>query len=220
MKLLAVSDAVVKTLYQPAVADQYGHVDCVIGCGDLPYYYLEFLHSALISSRLLYVRGNHDEGVQYTSDGRALKEPAGGSDLHCRLEQVAGYSFAGLEGSMRYKSGAPMMYTEREMRRQVLKLAPQLALHQLRNNQPLDFLITHSPPFEIHDMTDRAHTGFRIFRTLIERFRPRFLLHGHVHDHRSNRPKITRYCDTLVINVYPYFYLDTDHPPEPDVILN
>ena len=220
MKLLAVSDAVVKTLYRPNIAEQYGHIDCVIGCGDLPYYYLEFLHSAFTASCLLYVRGNHDEDVQYTSDGRALREPAGGIDLHCQLEQVADVSFAGLEGSMRYKNDARLMYTEQEMRRQVLKLSPQLALHQLRYNRPVDFLITHSPPFEIHDMTDRAHTGFRVFRTLIERFKPRYLLHGHVHDHFSNRPKITRYHETLVINVYPYFYLDTDNPPEPDVILS
>ena len=219
MKLLAVSDAVVKSLYSPAVVERYSDIECIVGCGDLPYYYLEFLHSALLSTQMVYVRGNHDADTQYTSDGRTLNEPAGGFDLHCRLRTVGDITFAGLEGSMRYKSNATMMYTEREMRAQVLRLAPQMALHRLKRNRPVDILVTHSPPFEIHDRKDRAHTGFRIFRTVMETFRPRFLLHGHVHDHRSNKAMVSRYQDTLIINVYPYFVLDTDNPPKPDIVI-
>jgi hypothetical protein len=41
----------------------------------------------------------------------------------------------------------------------------------------LDVLITHAPPEGIHDGSG-AHAGFRAFRWLIDRFPPRYLIHG------------------------------------------
>ena len=40
---------------------QYGDVDLLISCGDMPSVYLEFITSVL-NVPLFYVRGNHDEG--------------------------------------------------------------------------------------------------------------------------------------------------------------
>ena len=69
MKVLAVSDRVLDRIYTPNVREKYPGVELVIGCGDLPFYYLEFLISSL-DVPLIYILGNHDGGPQYTSDNR------------------------------------------------------------------------------------------------------------------------------------------------------
>ena len=72
----------------------------------------------------------------------------------------------------------------------------------MRYGRYLDILITHSPPFGIHDDEDPAHRGFKAFLRFMARFRPRYLLHGHRHVYRPE-PCKTRYLGTEVINVYP-----------------
>jgi Icc-related predicted phosphoesterase len=96
------------------------------------------------------------------------------------------------------------MSTEAEMWWSIGRLAPALARSRLRHGRALDILITHAPPFAIHDAGDPAHQGFRAFRAAMALFRPRYLLHGHVHQYRRDAPRITRYRDTTVINVYPW----------------
>ena len=86
------------------VTERFPDVDLLIGCGDLPFFYLEFLHSALNSS-LIYVRGNHDRGPQYTADGRELRRVPGGVDLHARVWRRYGLLVAGLEGSHALPAG-------------------------------------------------------------------------------------------------------------------
>lgn len=66
MKILAVSDRVIDWLYSGHVREKFSDIDLIIGCGDLPFYYLDFLTSAL-DRPLVYVRGNHDIGPQYAA---------------------------------------------------------------------------------------------------------------------------------------------------------
>lgn len=212
MTILAVSDRVMGNLYNPQVRQTHTDIDLLIGCGDLPFYYLDFLVSAL-DVPLIYVRGNHDLAPQYTVDGRVLHRVPGGVDIHGRVVTVKGLTFAGLEGSMRYRPDDPLMYTEAEMRWEITRLLPVLLWRRLRSGRALDILVTHSPPFQIHDRSDRAHTGFRLFHNFMRLFRPRYLLHGHVHVYRRDVPRITRFEDTIVINVYPHFRLDMAQPP-------
>ena len=102
------------------------------------------------------------------------------------------------------------MYSEREMRWEALRLLPRLLLGRLRYNRPLDVLVTHSPPFGVHDRQDRAHLGFKVYHRLIHTFRPRYLLHGHIHVYRQDTPRVTEVEDTTVVNVYPYRLLSID----------
>jgi predicted phosphodiesterase len=83
VKILAASDRVMDQLYCSDVKQKYPDIDFLIGCGDLPFYYLDFLISAF-DKQLLYVRGNHDKVPQYTADGRTLEDVPGGEDLHLR----------------------------------------------------------------------------------------------------------------------------------------
>ena len=207
MKVLAVSDRIVDRLYSSEVADQLPQVDLLIGCGDLPFFYLEFLVSSL-NTTLVYVLGNHDRAPQYTSSGRTLLKPQGGLNLHAKTYVVNGLLIAGLEGSMRYKPNATLLYSETEMTLAVAHLIPSLLQRIALYRRPLDILVTHSPPFGIHDENDLAHQGFRIFLPLLRLFRPRLLLHGHVHVYRNDAIRISRYKNTTIVNVYPYRLLD------------
>lgn len=207
MKALAVSDRVLNHLYCAHLREKYPDIDLLIGCGDLPFYYLDFLVSAL-DAPLVYVRGNHDVGPQYTMEGRVLHDVPGGCDLHARVVEVKGLLMAGLEGSMRYRPGAPHMYSEREMSLFVARLLPRLLWNYGRYGRALDILVTHSPPYRIHDNRDLAHTGFKLFRTFMRLFKPRYLLHGHVHVYRQDIARVTRFHQTTVMNVYPYRIFD------------
>ena len=215
MKILAVSDRIVDYLYSSHVRENHPDIDLIIACGDLPFYYLDFLTSAL-DAPLVYVRGNHDAGPQYTHSGKVLTGVQGGMDLHGRIIPVQGLLIGGLEGSMRYRPREPLMYTESEMRWEVLRLAPHLLWSRLRHGQAIDIFVTHSPPWGIHDRADRAHTGFQIFLPLLRYFRPRYMLHGHIHTYRPNAPRITRYYQTTIINVYPSYIFQYNDPPQPE----
>jgi hypothetical protein len=41
-------------------------------------------------------------------------------------------------------------------------------------------------------------------------FKPRYLLHGHIHLYRLDAVTRTRYCETDVINIYPFQVLDLE----------
>lgn len=203
MKILAVSDRVLDRLYCSDVKQKHPNIDLLISCGDLPYYYLDFLVSAM-DVPMVYVLGNHDQGPQYTADGGVIKGVRGGQNIHVRTVQYDEVIIAGLEGSMRYRSYASLMYTEAEMRQQIARLAPRLLLNRRRYGRFLDILVTHSPPFGIHDRSDIAHTGFKSFLTFLKLFKPRYLLHGHIHVYRQDVPRVTQFLETTIINVYPF----------------
>ena len=203
MKLLAVSDKTVDYLYASNVRQQLPDIDLLVGCGDLPWYYLDFLFSAM-DVPLVYVKGNHDADPQHLSDGRVLESVDGGIDLHGKVKMVKGLLVAGIEGSMRYRPSAPLMYTERAMRWQLFLLGLRLTLAQQRYRKRLDLLVTHSPPFGIHDEEDRPHIGFKVFLPFMRHFKPRYLLHGHVHRIGPDVVSQTQYFNTTVINVFPY----------------
>lgn len=200
MKILAVSDHVVESVYSSHIRKRFGDVDMVLSCGDLPYSYMEYIVS-MLNVPCFFVHGNHDH-PEYTADGRTLIEPGGWTNLDGQTVQDKGLLLAGLEGSMRYKPNAPFQYTESEMAYKVWCLAPALLMNRMLHGRYLDILITHSPPFGIHDGEDLPHRGFKALLWFMERFRPRYLLHGHKHVYGPETWR-TRYLDTEVINVYP-----------------
>jgi len=201
VKILAVSDHVVDSIYSSCIRDRFSDVDMVLSCGDLPYSYLEYIVS-MLNVPCFYVHGNHDH-PEYTSNGRTLTRPGGWVDLDDRIVWAKGLLVGGLEGSIRYKPRAPFQYTEGQMLHKARRLIPALFLNRVRYGRHLDILITHSPPFGIHDGKDLPHRGFRALLWMMARFRPRYLLHGHKHVYGTEATR-TRYIDTEVINVYPF----------------
>jgi len=206
MKILAVSDQVVDSLYTTQVRDRFGDVDLILGCGDLPYYYLEFLVT-VINRPLYYVHGNHDRSFEHTSEGVRRVTPAGCDPLDERVVMFDGLLLAGLDGSIRYSHEGEYQFTQAEMNRKARRLAWRLMMNRLRYGRWLDILVAHSPPFGVGDGPDAAHIGFRALNTLIHRFKPRYLLHGHQHVYLGRKPG-TRVGSTQVLNVFPYRAID------------
>jgi len=201
MKILAVSDQVVEGIYSSHIRGRFGDVELVLSCGDLSYSYLEYI-ATMLNVPCLFVHGNHD-CPEYTADGCTLIGPGGWVNLDGRSVEAKGLLLAGLEGSIRYRPRAPFQYTESEMAYKVWRLAPALLMNRVLYGRYLDILITHSPPFGIHDGADLPHCGFRAFLGFMARFRPRYLLHGHKHVY-GPEPSRTHYLGTEVINVYPF----------------
>jgi Icc-related predicted phosphoesterase len=199
MRILALSDKIVDFLYDSAIRERIGPVDVVVGCGDLPAYYLEYVVTQL-NVPLLYVPGNHDPDVY---------DVQGCESIDGRWVRVKGVRFAGLGGSLRYKSDGRHQYTEQEMFYRVVRLLLTVRM----GRRGLDILVTHAPPLGVHDAPDRTHTGFAAFHTFIQRARPRLLLHGHTHVLRNLVTTDTVVMDTRVLNVYPYRVIDLDETP-------
>lgn len=210
MRILAISDKVDELLYSPAIKQLCGDVDLVLGCGDLPYYYLEFIVT-MLGGPLFYVIGNHANAIKNKHEPvHNWAYPEGCENIDGRVTHYRNLLIAGLEGSMRYNNSPHFQYTESEMAWKVWKLAPSLVLNKLLNGRYLDILITHAPPEGIHDRPDRCHQGFRALRRFIERFRPRYLIHGHVHVYSPNEIIESVYCETTVVNTYGYRVLEFD----------
>jgi hypothetical protein len=206
MKILAVSDQVIDRLYSTTVKQAYPDVEMVIGCGDLPYNYLEFLLSVL-DVPMFYVPGNHDPAYK-TMDGF---QAGGGTNLDGEVIYAKGLLMAGLGGSVRYPPGSANQYTQQQMFMRVYRLLPKIFLAQRKYNRSLDVLITHSPPAGIHDDDDPTHRGLHALNALLGWAKPRFMLHGHTMFYRQNlQSHITRYRSTDVMNVYPFRVFDMD----------
>lgn len=210
MRVLVITDKVEPALYSPAIKARVGAVDMILSCGDLPFYYIEYVLSVL-DRPCYYVFGNHGHEIEY--QGRnwdAVSEPQGAVNLHRRTVREDTLLLAGLEGSIRYNDSSKFQYTDREMWLNIQRLTPALLVNRIRYGRYLDVLVTHSPPAGIHDQPDRPHQGFPSFLTFMRKFRPRYLLHGHIHLYRQNVITQTRYLDTEVINVYPYRILELE----------
>lgn len=212
MKILAISDQVVEHLYSPAITARFGDVSLVVGCGDLPYYYLEYVVS-MLNVPLVHVPGNHDlpPHPSLDSDQTAFTHVVwGAGNIDGRVAREQGLLLAGLGGSIRYRPDGTNQYTQGEMTARTLLLTPRLLWNRVRHGRYLDVLVTHAPPLGIHDSTDPAHVGFRAFNRFIRRFRPRFLLHGHTHVWRRDTVTRTQVGATVVLNVCPYRVIEIE----------
>ena len=144
------------------------------------------------------MHGNHDGRYE-------RKPPEGCTCIEDTIYTHNGLRILGLGGSMRYRPG-PHMYTEREMRSRVRKLR-----FKLWRSKGFDILLTHAPAYQLGDDTDLAHTGFSVFLELLDKYKPRYLVHGHVHQsYRHDFQRIRQHGNTLSINAYGYYILDIE----------
>jgi calcineurin-like phosphoesterase family protein len=209
MRVLAISDKVVPILYSGGISSHVGDIDLIISCGDLPYYYIDYIVS-MLNRPAYYVYGNHGREKEYWSNNMTVSGPMGAYNLHAHTAKEGPLLLAGLEGSIRYNLAPNFQYTNSEMWGNIARMIPGLLYNRIRYGRWLDVLVTHSPPLGIHDQPDRAHTGFRCFLKFMQLFKPRYLLHGHTHVYRSDTVTRSRYLNTEVINVYPYRILELE----------
>ncbi len=208
MRILAISDEVSGALYHANLTQLTGAVDVVLGCGDLPYDYMEYIVTQTRVRDAYFVHGNHDEPLAL-SEGEVIESPGGWENVDRAVVYVKDLDLivGGLEGSIRYSPGGLYQYTEAQMRRRAQRLVLRLLLMRVMHGRFLDILITHAPPAGIHDSRQGAHRGFRVFLGLMRRFRPRLLLHGHNRRYGLAEWR-TQYRETEVINIEPFCIID------------
>jgi uncharacterized protein len=221
MRILALSDVPYPALYSRFDRSRWAGVRLVLGCGDLPVEYLDFVATSL-GVPLLYVLGNHDE-KNPTTAGHA------GEDIHGRLVVYGGLRILGFEGCAWY-GGKGIEYTQREMAWRVWR-----TYLKIWRAGGVDIVVSHAPPILGEDSpavelssnvlvpadagsyqyeapepgpTDPAHRGFVAFTRLIHQFRPRLWLHGHTHLNYSRAARVRRLGDTFVANAYEFVLSD------------
>ena len=197
MRILAIADEESRTLWDYFEKSKLEGIDLIISCGDLDPRYLSFL-ATFTTVPVLYIHGNHDDKYE-------KMPPDGCICIEDRIYVHEGVRILGLGGSMRYKPG-PHQYTERQMKMRIAKQR-----FSLLRNRGFDILVTHAPAYQLNDGRDLPHQGFRIFRTLLEKYRPKFFLHGHVHmSYGRQHKRYDKYMDTHIINAFERCIIDTD----------
>lgn len=202
MKILAISDKIVDIIYTPSIQERLSDIDLIISCGDLPNDYLEFIVT-ILNKPLFYVFGNHHRNLTYTDKGEKTGGPEGCINIDNRIIEYNGLLIGGLEGSMRYSSGE-YQYTDFGMCMKINRLKPGLYWNKLFKKRFIDILVTHAPPYRIHDREDLCHRGFKCFNKFIESYKPKYLIHGHIHYYGIENDWCAEVGDTRVINAYGY----------------
>ena len=198
MKILTISDeesAYLWDYYQPG---RLAGIDMILSAGDLKASYLSFLVT-MANRPLLYVHGNHD--WRYDSN-----PPEGCDCIDDKLITVNGLRILGLGGCQMYNRG-PYQYTERQMERRIRKL--QL---KLKRAGGVDIVLTHAPLRGYGDADTVVHRGYEAFFPLLDKYKPKYFIHGHVHKSYSgtNFQRTMQYGSTTIINASGRYVFDTE----------
>lgn len=200
MKILLVADHENNFIWDHFDASRFENIDFILSCGDLKSEYLSFLVT-MVNKPLYYVHGNHD--TQY-----ATNPPEGCESIDGRLITIDGLRILGLGGCMKYggdtkTSVPPFQYTEREMSRRIRKLHPRIA-----KSKGFDLLLTHSPAQGVCDGNDVCHTGFASLLTLLDKWKPAHMVHGHMHMGFGKGKRFVMHENTKVIDAFEYHILE------------
>ena len=216
MKILCISDQIDPLVYSPSIKERFADVDLILSAGDLPLDYLDFIISSL-NKTLYFVFGNHHtqelKFFKKTWDVPAFNDEkknfcCGAVHLGTKVKIEDNLIVAGLGGSMRYNSGINQ-FTDLEMYIEIIKIIPQLVWNRIFRGRYLDILLTHAPPRGIHDKADKCHWGFKAYLWFMKVFKPKYLIHGHIHLYDLCDVRCTKWENTMVINAYSHYVIDS-----------
>jgi Icc-related predicted phosphoesterase len=221
IRILCISDHIDPLVYSPYIKKRFAEVDLILGAGDLPLSYYDFIVSSL-NRPLFFIFGNHNfqELEHIKKNGKFAGDVLKYNDINCNCSDNSQNScfcggfyiggkvikhnkllIAGLDGSMWY-NGNENQYTEQAMLFYLLQLIPGLLWNKIWYGRYLDIFLTHAPPFHIHDKADICHRGFKVFRWFLKTFKPKAHIHGHIHLYGDNTERETCFAQTRVINAY------------------
>jgi len=193
---MVIADQESKRLYDYYEPSKLDGIDLIISCGDLRDEYLDFFAS-VARVPVLYVLGNHDK--EYNPQAHC-----GCICIEDCIYEFNGVRILGLGGSMQYIPGAPNQYNEKQMRRRIQKLK-----WKIWKKKGFDILVTHAPAFELNDLPDLPHRGFVCFKELLDQYRPKLFLHGHVHaNYGTGFKREDTYNETRIVNGYEFHVID------------
>ena len=232
MKILCVSDYVDPMIYNQNVKDSFQDIDLILCAGDLPMDYVDFIVT-VFNKPTYFVFGNHDlkEYHYYHKDFRTPTQKS----IHDYNDVSHGHGavylgfksfvheelsftdpatgrktpllIAGVSGSKRYNNGL-CQFTETQMKMKLLLMAPKLIYNKIKYGRYLDIFMTHASPRHIHDHEDPCHVGFECFNWFLQRFKPTYMVHGHIHLYDLREERIGTYYDTIVVNAYAHCVID------------
>ena len=195
MKILLVADQESKLYWDYFKKEYFEDIDIIVSCGDLKASYLSFL-STMLPIPVLYVHGNHDDKYD-------RNPPEGCICIEDSVFEYKGVRFLGLGGSNRYKPGVNQ-YTEKQMAKRIRKLR-----WKLFRSKGFDVLVTHSPAKGFHDDVDECHKGFDAFYGLIDKYKPKYFVHGHVHlNYGRQFVREDMIGETKVINAFEKYIIE------------
>ena len=195
MKILFLSDEECPALWDYYVPGRLADYQLIISCGDLKASYLSFLVT-MARCPVLYVHGNHDTRYDSTP-------PEGCDCIDGRVVEYNGVRIMGLGGCLKYHPGEHQ-YTDRQMRGRILKMR-----WPIRKAGGVDILVTHAPAEGLGDSEDVAHWGFPALRAFLDKYRPSYHVHGHVHmTYGQGIPRLQTYNETTIINAYERYTLE------------
>lgn len=197
MKILLISDEESPYLWEHFQPGKLDGIDLILSCGDLAPSYLSFLVT-MGRAPLLYVHGNHD--------GRYAKTPPEGCEcIEDTIVNIGGLRILGLGGCQRYRPG-PHQYTEAEMEKRIRRLRWQLWKHG-----GVDIVISHAPVRGYGDSDTMVHRGFEAFLKLLNTYKPKYWVYGHVHMSYSNsQPRVLQHGATMLINACERYIIDVN----------
>ena len=200
MKILVLADEEYPAFWENYRENRLKEYDLIISCGDLNPKYLSFVVT-MARAPVLYVHGNHDVSYERIP-------PEGCDCIEDDIVVYKGLRILGLGGCVQYRPGQHQ-YSQRQMRKRIAKLRFKLWRHK-----GVDIVVTHAPPKGIGDGDDYAHRGFEAFIDLLDKYHPKYLLHGHVHlRYGKDKTRAREYNGTQVINCSEYYVLEL---PEED----
>ena len=196
MKILVLADCESKSLYEYFKPEKLEGVELILACGDLKPSYLDFFAS-MCRAPVMFVMGNHDKPYDAEAYGGCVC-------IEDQIQVFRGIRILGLGGSMRYHPEAVNQYTEKEMRRRIRRLR-----WKLKWNKGFDILVSHAPAAGVNDLEDLPHRGFACFGELIEQYRPKLFIHGHVHaNYGTGFKRVDQMGETMVVNAYDNYIIE------------
>ena len=154
MKLLIVADShTIKSKDIQYIRNMRKDIcDGVLFLGDIQEPVLELICNQFPEQFKLGVLGNHDT---YGMFNRLPIE-----DLHKKVIVKEDVSFAGFEGSLRYKNSYYPAYHQEEVE------------EYLNDLEQVDILISHNSPYGINERPDRQYEGFKAIEKYLEERNP------------------------------------------------
>lgn len=204
MRILLIADEESPYLWEHYQPGRLDGIDLILSCGDLAPEYLSFLVT-MGRAPVLYVHGNHD--------GKYSKRPPEGCQcIEDTIVNFNGVRILGLGGCQRYGPG-PHQYSEKEMARRIRKMRFKLFL-----NRGTDIVISHAPLRGMGDEDHITHRGFVCFHKLLNKYKPRYWVYGHVHlSYGVRHQRIIQHNETTLINASERYIIDVEplHKPNP-----
>jgi Icc-related predicted phosphoesterase len=185
MKLLAVADLHGSQYRLNLVLDNVKTYtpDLVVVCGDITQFGPGELATSFLNQlpvKTLAIPGNID-----TFDVEQGIQASSATDIHLKLVVINGVTFMGIGREM------PSRLAD-------IAIADGTTQKHLRDLLlPSSVLITHVPPYKIQDkMFLGSHGGSKELRSLVDTYKPRLVLCGHIHED----PGVTVSGTTTVVN--------------------